>query len=353
MELFIEIFQVVLGTRVSLSRNPTDKEWDELFDMSQKQAVAGVIFSALDKLSVHGQKPPSPLIYKWIGVSEQIKQRNILLNQKCVDLTGLFSDSGFDSCILKGQGNALMYPEPLLRTSGDIDIWVKGKRDKIIAFCQSKVEACEISYHHIQFPIWKDVQVEVHFMPSYTKIPRLRKRYHAYFDNFQRVEIDNRGLFPEGTKIYVPDKKVNLVFQMSHMARHFFFEGIGLRQLMDFYYLLLYNDCDRELVVNEIKYLNLDKFAGAVMWVLGTVFGMEDKYMLVPPDERRGKLLLDVILKGGNFGRHNKGVLGWLNKRNTTLSIITRSIKIARLFPEEAFWSPVLWVGGYFSRHKK
>lgn len=135
MELFIEIFQVALGTRAGLSRNPTEKEWDELFDMSQKQAVAGVIFSALDKLSVHGQKPPSPLIYKWIGVSEQIKQRNILLNQKCVDLTGLFSDSGFDSCILKGQGNALMYPEPLLRTSGDIDIWGKGKRDKIIAFC--------------------------------------------------------------------------------------------------------------------------------------------------------------------------------------------------------------------------
>lgn len=111
--LFFELLQVVQGQREVLSHHPSDEEWKDIYELSQKQAIAGVVFSAIDKLSSRGQKPPLALLYEWIALAEQIKQRNALLNQRCIELMGMFAEAGSESCILKGQGNALMYPEPL------------------------------------------------------------------------------------------------------------------------------------------------------------------------------------------------------------------------------------------------
>ncbi len=353
MELFFELIQIAVDTRELLSRAPTVDEWKAIFETAQKQTVTGVAFLALEKLNNIRVKPPLKLLSEWIGLSEQIKGRNTLLNKRCLELTELFSDAGFESCILKGQGNALMYPLPESRTSGDIDIWVNGKRDEIIAFCRSKVDGCKVSHHHIQFSIWKDVDVEVHFIPSYTRIPRYVKRTNAYFEKFQREGIDDRGLLPKGNKLYVPMKEMNLVFQMSHMARHFFYGGIGLKQVMDYYYLLNYtkDKVNVEIVVEVIQNLGLYKFAGAVMWVIKEVFKAKDALLIVPVDEKRGKLLLDEIMEGGNFGHHDKRVCAKMKRKSSTVALFFRNLRLLRLFPEEALWSPIMSVW-YYLKYK-
>ena len=117
MELFYELVQIALGQRELLSCTPSAAEWAELFSLAQKQAVTGVALNALEKMSQQGQKPPVNLLLEWIGLSEQIKAQNLLLNKRCGEITRLFSDAGFRTCILKGQGNALMYPDPLSRNS--------------------------------------------------------------------------------------------------------------------------------------------------------------------------------------------------------------------------------------------
>lgn len=346
--LFFELIQVAVGAKEGLSHTPTDKEWVDVFETAQKQAVAGIAFLALEKLNNAGVKPPLSLLYEWIGLTEQIKNRNTLLNKRCLELTELFSDAGLESCILKGQGNALMYPEPLLRTSGDIDIWVKGNRDEIVKFCRSKVGGCEIEHHHIQFPIWDDVDVEVHFVPSYSIVPRYTKRTRAFYSEFQREEVDGRGFIQGKAKMYVPSKVINLVFQMSHIARHFFYGGVGLRQLMDYYYLLksdgVWNKND---VIGALRNLGLYKFASAVMWVLKEVLGAEDELLIVPVDEKRGMLLLDEVMMGGNFGHYDQRISGQLMKKSATMSIIARNMRMLRLFPEEALWAPVTGVWHY------
>lgn len=353
MDIFFELIQVALGMREVLSRRPSDEEWAEIYELSQKQAIAGYLFPAIDKLSKLGQKPPSALLYEWIALVEQIKQRNILLNRKCIELMRMFEDVGFESCILKGQGNALMYPEPLLRQAGDIDIWVKGKCDEIIGFCRLKAQECDIQYHHIQFPIWEDVDVEVHFIPSYTLVPRHVKRTKAFFEKFEREEIDGRKLMSEQGGMYVPSKEMNLVFQMSHMAKHFFGGGIGMRQVMDYYYLLKYTKgkVNIEKVVDDLCDLGLYRFAGAVMWVLREVFGAEEELLIAPVDEKRGRLLLDEIMKGGNFGHHDKRVSAKMKKKSSTLAIMIRNLQLVRLFPEEAVWTPIMGVW-YYLKYK-
>ena len=149
-------------------------------------------------------------------------------------------------------------------------------------------------------------------------------------------------------------KEMNLVFQMSHMARHFFYGGIGLKQVMDYYYLLNYtkDKVNVEIVVEVIQNLGLYKFAGAVMWVIREVLGAEDDILIVPADGKRGGLLLDEILKSGNFGQYDQRVSRKLMKKSATMSIIVRNMRMLRFFPEEAIWAPITGVW-YYLKYKE
>lgn len=353
MELFFELLQIAVGCKSGLNFIPSEEDWDLAFKMAKEQAVVGILLSALELLAGQGIKPPLNLLYEWIGLSEQIKHRNQFLNRKCVCLMNLFADAGYDSCILKGQGNALMYPEPLLRSSGDIDIWVKGNKRDIIEFCRNNADGCVVGYYHIQFPIWPNVEVEVHFTPSYSIVPRFSKLTRQFFSTFKKEEINNNEVLLGSEKIFIPSGRLNLVFQMSHMARHFFWGGIGMRQILDYYFLLKYynNRFDSTEIVELYRKYGLYKFASSVIWVLNDIFGLRETVWYDLADEKRGKLLLNEIINGGNFGFHDKRFSS-LKRKSFTLSAVCRNFRIIHLFPEEAFWAPLIGAW-YFIKNKR
>ena len=74
--LFFELIQIALDQSEKLPHDLSDREWMELFNWSNKQAIAGITFAALDKLDKKGQKPPVPLIYEWFGSTQIIRARN-------------------------------------------------------------------------------------------------------------------------------------------------------------------------------------------------------------------------------------------------------------------------------------
>lgn len=57
MKMFFELLQVAIGHRVSLSRTLTIEEWSDIYEMSLKQTIAGVMFSGVERLSEQ-QRPP-------------------------------------------------------------------------------------------------------------------------------------------------------------------------------------------------------------------------------------------------------------------------------------------------------
>lgn len=301
--LFCELIQVALGKRDMLSRNPSAEEWGELFTMSQDQAIAGVLLSVLDGLSKVGQEPPMEVLFEWIGMGGQIKGQNDLLNTKCLELQEDFSKAGFKSCVLKGQGNAQLYPNPLLRQSGDIDIWVDGKIKDIIAYLSTKCDPEKLTnaYHHTDFPLWDDVPVEVHWRPSWRLSPVHNLRLQRWCKEQAASQFSH---VDQSTGIHVPTWEFNVVYLLQHMYLHIFQEGLGLRQVMDYYYLLISEKRgETKDVESTLKHLGLWRFAGEMMYVLQEVFKLEKKYMIAPVDETRGKALLREILLSGNFGQ--------------------------------------------------
>ena len=344
--LFPDLIQVAINKKGELSRIPSELEWHQLFILCQRQSIVGVVFPALDKLSGEGQKPPLDILYNWIGLVEQIKAQNVLANKRCIELQGMFGKEGFKTCILKGQGNALMYPDPLLRQCGDIDIWVDGKKEDLVKLVKGKYPDIKAKYHHIDFPIFDDIPVEVHYIPSFSCVPWDNRRLQEYYNANSDEQFNHKVNFiSDNVEVTVPTQEFNVVFQMSHMMRHFMSEGIGMRHVIDYYYLLNNSDL-RQSNVNWpdfFEQLGLLKFAKGIMWILTDILGMKEEYSIVPPNKNVGSVIIKEILNCGNFGRgDNRFAKKKIGPLSTNLAILLRNASIAKTFPVDSLFTPFM-----------
>lgn len=188
--------------------------------------------------------------------------------------------------------------------------------------------------------------------------PVLEYKFHAgspaYSDERMQVFLDHLPYYRE--QLSNPKLHVNrqLLYE-EYKAKYpngYGREGIGLRQMMDYFYVLKTawkeDSFDRDVLVENLKNVNLYRFAQAVMWVLHEVFGLEQKFFIVPADVRRGRLLLDEILKGGNFGKysgitnHSIGVKYFLK--------VKRNMRFVRTYPVEALFEPLFRTWHFFWR---
>ncbi len=345
--LFFELLKVSLGNQKCLSKTPTEEEWAWLFEMAEKQAVDGITYGALEVLAQRGQKPTEDMMLDWFSYSEQIKEQNKIVNQRCKDITELFAEAGYKTCILKGQGNAMMYPNPLARVSGDIDIWVDAEREALVSFLKSKFTIGATFIHHTDVEIYDDVSVEVHSTPSFSYN---YMRYMKYLKFFKEERAGQFLNYHEQLGFTCPTNKFNAVYQLMHIFRHVFHEGIGLRQLVDYYYLLIrLTDEERKWAYGKLKWLGLEKFAGAVMYVEKEAFQISNFDLLCKPEEKAGRFLMDEILRGGNFGqydqeyqeRHSGNVFSLYLKN------VKRLFRMLRFYPEEVLWAPI-WKPSHF-----
>lgn len=354
--LLFELIQVSIGRRKILSRIPSESEWNQIFKDCCNQAITGLTFIGIQRLPPK-QWPSKSILFQWIALVEQIKLRNKLLNNRCLELQQMFADGGFRTCILKGQGNALMYNEPLCRQSGDIDIWVVPnfscsnlKIKPVIEFLKTKCDMgrSTIAYHHVDFPLWEDVEIEVHWRPSWRSSIHYNLRLQKWFVDQSESQFSH---IDEKTEFHVPTWEFNVIYLLQHMFLHIFQEGLGLRQIVDYYYLLI-SDKRGELenVRKELKYLGLWKFAEAVMYVLREIFLMDTQYMIATIDEERGKFLLDEILKSGNFGQYDKrnALLHQQRGFRRSMARVSRQLRFIYDYPHETLCAPfqvyhVIW----------
>ncbi|MDO4737693.1 MAG: nucleotidyltransferase family protein [Bacteroidales bacterium] len=327
-------------------------DWNGLFDFMKEQALLGVLMFGLNKMP--GEvKVPRDIVLKACGTSENIRRRNGQLYKKTAEVLAHLRKNGFEGCILKGQGNSLMYPDPYKRMPGDIDVFVKGTNRKILyEYIKTKGDVTGHHYHHIEYQE-EGIQIEFHVIPCSMNNPFYNKRLQRWFGKHITDGCVTVVMPDELGEIAIPTLEFNVIYQLSHLMHHFFDEGIGLRQMMDYYYLLRTTDnrqqtTDNRSMVDTLRHLNLYHFAGAVMWVLHEAMGLEECLFIVPADEWRGKLLLEEIIKGGNFGKYS----GLTNHGMGTKYFlkIKRNLRFVRAYPAEALCEPVFRTWHFFWR---
>lgn len=334
MKLFIELIQVALGNRDLLSREPSAMEWGALYEESIRQAVAGIAFEGVKKLP-NTQRPPQKLLFEWIALSEQIKQRNTIVDKQTATIWKQLKGDGLDAAILKGQGIATFYGELYpYRQSGDIDIWIMGGYQKVCDYVQRTHPTKDVAYHRFHYDYFKDTEVELHHRPTLMRNlfddRKLAKWYNSFgADSF--VYLEDKGFA-------IPPIEFNSIFILTHIYRHFLFEGIGFRQVMDYYFVLKSDvRSRRDEIIETLMSLRLTRFAEAMMWVLHTVLGLEEKYLLCGMNEKEGRFVLSEIIQTGNFG--------YSDTRFKEMSKLRRMAKhdvhLLLHYPSEVIWTPI------------
>ncbi|RHK45958.1 hypothetical protein DW064_14030 [Segatella copri] len=434
-KIFFDFLRFCIGSAKEIPDSLKEADWKELYAIAKKQCLVGVLFDGIKKLPAEHVGMEKELLLQWMAESQMLVKANVRLNDAAIQVSEWFRKKGFRTCILKGQGNALMYPNPYSRTPGDIDIWVEGGDKRVISFVRSISPHEKACYHHIEFPSYKGVEVEVHYRPSFLVCFWHNRKLQKYYERVKEEQFSHRVMLGEQGEIALPTAEFNLIFQLTHIYAHLMNEGIGLRQLLDYYYVLcdffkVYQksskitpslftlkegstshpdpltlrgeggnrptrcseplrskdggpskvspDCagwDRlsieednsagsttavtssastalDVVQKELKELGLWKFAGGIMYIMQEVFGMPASRLIVPPNEKYGKFVLNEVLEAGNFGRHDARNRFGRSKFGHNLQRVYRDIRLVRYFPAEALCEPLFRVWHFFWRLK-
>ena len=436
-KIFFDFLRFCIGSAKEIPGSLKEADWKELYAIAKKQCLVGVLFDGIKKLPAEHVGMKKELLLQWMAESQMLEKANVRLNDAAIQVSEWFRKKGFRTCILKGQGNALMYPNPYSRTPGDIDIWVEGEDKRVISFVRSISPHEKACYHHIEFPSYKGVEVEVHYRPSFLLCFWHNRKLQKYYERVKEEQFSHRVMLGEQGEIAIPTVEFNLIFQLTHIFSHLMNEGIGLRQLVDYYYVLcdfykVYQKtskitpslftlkegstshpdpltlrgeggnrptrCSEPLrskdggpskvspncagwdrrdaigdmtsataarssfaanssaaidrVQKELKELELWKFAGGIMYIMQEVFGMPASRLIVPPNEKYGKFVLNEVLEAGNFGRHDARNRFGRSQLGHNLQRVYRDMRLVRYFPAEALCEPLFRVWHFFWRLK-
>ena len=422
-QIFFDFLRFCIGSESEIPSSLKEADWKELYRIAQKQCLVGILFDGIQKLPPAEVGMSKDLLLQWMMQCQMLEKANVRLNDAAIQVSEWFRKKGFRTCILKGQGNALLYPNGLHRTPGDIDIWVEGGDKRVISFVRSISPHEKACYHHIEFPSYKGVEVEVHYRPSFLLCFWHNRKLQKYYERVKEEQFSHRVKLGEQGEIAIPTVEFNLIFQLTHIYAHLMNEGIGLRQLLDYYYVLcdfykVYQnftnpsvslskgsstfspspsssgsgdvtalrcseplrykdggpskvspDCagwDRlgisgdtassdqsavlDSVQKELKELGLWKFAGAIMYIMQEVFGMPASRLIVPPNEKYGRFVLNEVLEAGNFGKHDARNRFGRSKLGHNLQRVYRDIRLVRYFPAEALCEPIFRIWHFFWR---
>ena len=437
LQIFFDFLRFCIGSAKEIPGSLKEADWKEIYAIAKKQCLVGVLFDGIKKLPAEYVGMKKELLLQWMAESQMLEKANVRLNDAAIQVSEWFRKKGFRTCILKGQGNALMYPNPYSRTPGDIDIWVEGGDKRVISFVRSISPHEKACYHHIEFPSYKGVEVEVHYRPSFLLCFWHNRKLQKYYKRVKEEQFSHRVMLEEQGEIAIPTVEFNLIFQLTHIFSHLMNEGIGLRQLVDYYYVLcdfykVYQKsskitpslftlkegstshpdpltlrgeggnrptrCSEPLrskdggpskvspdsagwdrrdaigdmtsataarssfaanssaaidrVQKELKELGLWKFAGGIMYIMQEVFGMPASRLIVPPNEKYGKFVLNEVLEAGNFGRHDARNQFGRSQLGHNLQRVYRDIRLVRYFPGEALCEPIFRTWHFFWRVK-
>ena len=444
-------------------------DWDACYQFAKRQTLVGVLFDGIQRLPKE-LAPARPLLLRWLSDSESIRRRNMRMDRASAYIYNKVCAAGFRCCILKGQGNALLYPHPSSRTPGDVDVWVMANREELRHIALSLTEgdgsSLQESLNHIGLTV-HGVSMELHSTPALLNSPLHNSRLQKWLKRNADLQCGNRIALPNNAgEVAVPTVSFNIIYQLCHLFHHCFYEGVGLRQIVDYYFVLMNTDfsgntdeasgntdgvsgntdegclflntdftdftdkvsgnTDEDGVLSntdftdntdriggnaesdgslmntdctdftdsssgdfegdgcllntdctdfldsssgglgevdsggslvalqeELKWLGLGEFAGAVMYVLREVMGLDEKRMICAPDERRGRLLLEEIMAGGNFGHYDtrnhfgQGAL-WHN-----IQRFRRDWRMLRFYPSEALSEPLFRACHFLWRWKQ
>lgn len=316
--------------------NLNEDSWKKLYLLARNQTVQAIVFDGIQELDIK-EMPPKSILIPWMIEVEIIEKENQKQIRTIEELkTILIEENNIQFHVLKGQSIGTLYPNPLHRICGDIDLWfetpeITEHANNVIENYGISVERGAQNDSHYYF---KDIEIEHHYNLIELHDPFIQKR----LKNWEREVFQDNNIYPNPT--------ASLLLQVTHILKHQLNEGIGLRQICDLAISL------RKLDYNKEAFRQLCKTYGVYSWVqllfaiITKHFGVGKQFLPFPP-KGNPDTLLNEIWQSGNFGYYdtrfgNRPSGFWKSKFYTFKLMARKSWMYFRFAPEESLWNTIL-----------
>lgn len=289
-----------------------DIEFEKVYELAEEQSVVGLVAAGLEH--VVDVKAPQEIVLQIAGEALLLEQQNLEMNHFVEELIQSLRKADIYTLLVKGQGIAQCYERPLWRANGDIDLYLSETNyKKAQSFLTPKAQYVDSELYgeqHIAMHIDGWI-VELHgAMPT-----RLIKRIDKVLEKLQYKTFcwgEVRTWRNGSTMVFLPSPDNDVLFVFTHILKHFYRGGIGLRQICDWCRLMwTYRDTiNHKLLESRIKEMGLMTEWKAFAALAVEHLGMPVEAMpLFNEDDnknhnlhRKAELILEFVLESGNFG---------------------------------------------------
>lgn len=287
--MLIELLQVALGIRNSLSRIPSDAEWDNIYKLAVRHGVVGVLYGGIERLPKE-HRPHKRLLLEWFAQAECYRRMYERQRKAVASLNGLWRAEGLKVFELKGDTIGKFYPRPELRYSCDYDCLLSDYEQGNRLVEQEGVAVNRDFYKNSSF-VWDGLYVENHQFCTPIRGSRAMKQ----------LEVVLRRLVSEDNMV-----DFNALFFMEHLWSHFFEDALTLKQLTDWivFYKEFHSSVDWSLVEKQAKDCGFWQFAMAINKITKNILSSSFLMSDLAASER---MLWQSIMNGGGSIEMNNG----------------------------------------------
>lgn len=311
-------------------------QWASVLRLAQQQTVIGIAWDGFLKLPAEIM-PASQIKLQWYSYVARVEKSNLLINSVCSTIFRLFEKSGIKVVMFKGQVVAQLYPNPLHRQCGDIDIYAEGEdfnKANLILAELSNTSADQKTMDHNNYTV-KGITVELHHNLINIYGKQTKKEYK---ETLEFCYPNNTGLITiNDTKIHTLNTEFHESYVLMHFYRHLVLFGVGLRQLIDCI------ECSRLVRKEQTTMPSCNKIREMLSSIAVEYLGFKQEDM---PHyngvSKKSEKFISIILKDGNFGLNHtsrivkKSTPAFIKKLNSLRYLIARWIRVYTIIPGDS-----------------
>ena len=284
-------------------------DFSEVYRLAEEQSVIGLVAAGLEHVT--DVKLPKEEVLQLVGYTLQLEQQNKAMNLFIASLISRMRAADIYTILVKGQGVAQCYERPLWRASGDIDLllsednYSRAKRYLIPLATSVEEENTQSLHLGMTMDSWV---VELHGSLRSCSLSRMDK----VIDDVQRsIFLDGnvRSWNNNSIQVFLPSFNNDVFLIFTHIIKHFFHEGVGLRQVCDWCRLLwtFRDTIDIDLLEKRIKKAGLLTEWRALATLAVVELGMPVEAMPLYEAKKlinKADRIKSFIIATGNFGQN-------------------------------------------------
>lgn len=350
MIVFFALLRLGLDTSTIENENLSDfimlsaDKWVSIGDMARRQGVLGIILDGLDKLeNTHyglTRELQTYLKLEWIGEVLQIEQRNWQQMVVMKDLAEKWSHGGCRVMVMKGLVNGLLYPQPLHRSTGDIDCYLFD--DYSLGNEIARLNGIEVDegwYKHSVI-CYRGETIENHQYFVLTREGIASKKLQKELK--EALNADKWELYPDSI-ILLPPVQWNAMFLTYHACAHFLKDGLLLKQVLDWAMFLqkeqdkvdweqFYAFCDR---------YHFRRFIDAITTICIKYLGVMINNTTITTDSPYAEKILHNTLFDDDYV-HVAGISVWRGRWLLVRNLFKHRWKYKEIY-QQSIWKQLWW----------